>query len=70
MPRVRSGSSIRFASLNPVTWAGCLRRRSRPSAISQTRLADGGTEDLAGVSLLRFRADGLVVEERDFWAQR
>jgi hypothetical protein len=34
---------------------------------AQTRLADGGSEDLAGVSLLRFRADGLVVEERDFW---
>ena len=34
---------------------------------AQTRLTDGGTEDLAGVSLLRFRADGLVVEERDFW---
>ena len=36
---------------------------------AQARLTDGGTEDLAGVSLLRFRADGLVVEERDFWAQ-
>ena len=36
---------------------------------AQTRLTDGGTEDLAGVSLLRFRADGLVVEERDFYAQ-
>ena len=34
---------------------------------AQTRLADGGSEDLAGVSVLRFRADGLVVEERDFW---
>jgi hypothetical protein len=34
---------------------------------AQTRLANGGTEDLAGVSLLRFGADGLVVEERDFW---
>jgi len=34
---------------------------------AQTRLADGGREDLAGVSVLRFRADGLVVEERDFW---
>ena len=34
---------------------------------AQTRLTDGGTEDLAGVSVLRFRADGLVVEERDFW---
>ncbi len=36
---------------------------------AQTRLTDGGTEDLAGVSLVRFRADGLVVEERDFWNQ-
>ena len=36
---------------------------------AQTRLIDGGTEDLAGVSVLRFGADGLVVEERDFWAQ-
>ena len=34
---------------------------------AQTRLTDGGSEDLAGVSVLRFRADGLVVEERDFW---
>jgi hypothetical protein len=37
---------------------------------AQTRLKDGGTEDLAGVSLLRFSPDGLVVEERDFWAGR
>jgi hypothetical protein len=37
---------------------------------AQTRLTDGGTEDLAGVSLLRFGTDGLVVEERDFWNQR
>jgi SnoaL-like domain len=37
---------------------------------AQTRLNDGGAEDLAGVSLLRFRADGLVTEERDFSAQR
>ena len=36
---------------------------------AQTRLVDGGTEDLAGVSLLRFSADGLVQEQRDFWAQ-
>jgi ketosteroid isomerase-like protein len=34
---------------------------------AQTRLTDGGTEDLAGMSLLRFRADGRVVEHRDFW---
>lgn len=37
---------------------------------AQTRLINGGTEELAGVSLLRFNASGLVVEERDFWAQR
>jgi hypothetical protein len=36
---------------------------------AQTRLTDGSTEDLAGVSLLRFRADGLVVEHRDFWSR-
>src|SRR5262249_21959877 len=36
---------------------------------AQTTLTDGSTEDLAGVSMLRFRADGLVVEERDFWNQ-
>jgi hypothetical protein len=33
---------------------------------AQTRLKDGGTENLAGVSMLRFRADGLVSEEHDF----
>jgi len=36
---------------------------------AQARLADGGTENLAGVSLLRFSDDGLVLEERDFWNQ-
>jgi hypothetical protein len=36
---------------------------------AETRLRDGGAEKLAGVSLLRFDADGLVVEQRDFWAQ-
>ena len=35
---------------------------------AETRLKDGGTEKLAGVSLLRFDAEGLVVEQRDFWA--
>ena len=34
---------------------------------AQTRLKDGGAEDLAGVSVLRFDTDGLVTEERDFW---
>jgi hypothetical protein len=37
---------------------------------AQTRLKDGGTEDLAGMSLLRFNADGLVLEHRDFWSLR
>jgi hypothetical protein len=32
-------------------------------------LTDGGTEDLAEVSLLCFSADGLVLEHRDFWVQ-
>jgi hypothetical protein len=35
---------------------------------AETTLKDGGTENLAGVSLLRFDEDGLVVEQRDFWA--
>ena len=35
---------------------------------AETRLKDGSTEKLAGVSLLRFDTDGLVVEQRDFWA--
>jgi hypothetical protein len=35
---------------------------------ADVRLKDGGTEKLAGVSLLRFDAEGLVVEQRDFWA--
>ena len=33
---------------------------------AQTKLNDGGTEDLAGVSRVRFDTDGLVVEERDY----
>lgn len=34
---------------------------------AQSRLAGGGRQHLAGVSLLRFAADGRVTEERDFW---
>jgi predicted SnoaL-like aldol condensation-catalyzing enzyme len=34
---------------------------------AHTRLVDGGTEDLAGVTLLRFDPGGLVIEHRDFW---
>jgi ketosteroid isomerase-like protein len=33
-----------------------------------TGSADGGEETIAGTSLLRFDADGLVVEQRDVWA--
>jgi SnoaL-like domain len=36
---------------------------------ARARLAGGGAERLAGVSLLRFSDDGLVLEERDFWNQ-
>ena len=36
---------------------------------AQSRLIAGGTEDLAGVSVLRFNADGLVTEERDFYKE-
>jgi hypothetical protein len=34
---------------------------------ARSRLADGGTEEYTGVSLLRFGEDGLVVEQRDVW---
>ena len=34
---------------------------------AHSTLTSGDTEDLAGVSLLRFNAEGLVVEERDFY---
>ena len=41
-----------------VTWSG------------RTKLRDGGSEDLIGVSLLRFDDEGLVVEQRDIWVGR
>lgn len=37
---------------------------------AQTRLVNGGSEDLSGVSVLRFDASGLVTEHRDFWNSR
>jgi hypothetical protein len=36
---------------------------------AETKLKDGSTEKLAGVSLLRFDPEGLVVEQRDFWTR-
>jgi hypothetical protein len=56
--RCQFGTPIVDGELAAVPWS------------AQTRLVDGGTEDLAGVSLLRFSNDGLVLEERDFWNQR
>ena len=44
--------------------------RAAVSWSAQTTLVDGGAEDLVGVSLLRFDADGLVVEQRDVWVGR
>jgi len=32
-----------------------------------SRSGDGREETIAGVSVLRFGADGLVVEQRDYW---
>lgn len=37
---------------------------------AQTKLVGGGTQDLAGVSVLRFDASGLVTEHRDFCHER
>ena len=37
---------------------------------AETRLVDGGSEELVGVSLLRFDDAGLVVEQRDVWVGR
>jgi ketosteroid isomerase-like protein len=36
---------------------------------AETLLEDGGAENLVGVSLLRFDADGLVIEHRDIWCE-
>jgi ketosteroid isomerase-like protein len=37
---------------------------------SRVRLRNGQGEDLVGVSLLRFDADGLVRDQRDIWCQK
>ena len=37
---------------------------------AETRLTDCGSEELVGVSLLRFDQDGLAVEQRDIWVGR
>jgi hypothetical protein len=43
-------------------------RRATVEWSAETKLKEGGTERLAGVSLLEFNEDGLVIEQRDFWA--
>lgn len=37
---------------------------------ARARLKDGGEEEFAGVSLVRFGPDGLVIEQRDIWTAR
>ena len=44
--------------------------RAAVSWRAQTTLVDGGTEDLVGVSLLRFDREGAVVEQLDIWVGR
>ena len=47
------------------------RRRRRSAAVDWWGVVtskDGSVESLAGASLLRFDAAGLVVEQRDVWA--
>lgn len=44
--------------------------RAAVSWSAQTKLVDGGAEDLIGVSLLRFDVEGLVIEQRDIWIGR
>ena len=39
-----------------------------PARLSSRAAADGSAETVAGTSLLRFDADGRVVEQRDAWA--
>jgi hypothetical protein len=36
---------------------------------AKRRLERGGSEQLAGVSLLRFDTAGLVIHQLDFWAR-
>jgi hypothetical protein len=62
-------------TLDAEAWSDCEfmepivdRDRATVEWRAEVRLKDGGTEKLAGVSLLRFDTDGLVVEQRDFWA--
>jgi len=56
--RCEFGKPIVDGDRAAVTWTG------------ETKLTDGGSEELVGVSLLRFDQDGLVVEQRDIWVGR
>jgi hypothetical protein len=52
----RFGEPVVSGDRAAVDWWGVIRSR------------DGSVETVAGTSLLRFDADGLVVEQRDAWA--
>ena len=56
--RCEFGTPIVDGDRAAVTWTG------------ETKLTDGGSEELVGVSLLRFDQDGLVLEQRDIWVGR
>ena len=56
------GPDVTF--LEPVVVAG---DRAAVEWWSVTRERDGAESTLAGISILRFRDDGLVVEERGYW---
>ena len=62
LPRTEESAECRFGE--PVVDGD----RAAVEWSAEAMLKDGGTEKLAGVSLLRFDTDGLVVEQRDFWA--
>ena len=72
--RVWSGSS---APIHPVTeWSSAYRvivmdQRNAAGGRSHAPItaADGSVQSLAGTSLLRFDEMGLVVEQRDAWAE-
>ena len=53
----------------PAVLAGLRRHLPRECRITAVvTSADGSVQSLAGTSLLRFDAQGLVVEQRDAWA--
>jgi hypothetical protein len=58
------GPEVRFADPTVVG-----DRRAAVEWWAMARSRDGGDVTIAGVSLLRFDEEGLVVDERDYWAE-